>query len=144
MLITFSMEYAGKSKQGLDRVVCAIVYATGVKLYPLHWDRDTPFGNLTPSITWANGRRVRFTIRTRDSKSHGSRRSAAGRRMPHASWEAHRDVMRALFQVDPAARIKTALATYEGSEDFERSFMSTEHKNVGSRMHPVTIRECSV
>lgn len=101
-------------------------------------------GNIYASETWSTKSRSRFTLRTHDSRAKGSRRSAAGRHMPHASWEAHYDVMLALFQYDPNATLRTAIATYRGLDDFMQRAPSTAHHNVGSRMSPCTIRETTV
>ena len=131
MIITFS-------KHGPAHVESAVIATVG------DVSSSAYAGNVYASITWANGRRVRFTLGTRDSHAHGSRRSASGRHMPKASWEAHRDVLQALFALDPDATIRTALATYRGRADFRDKFPATAHKNVGSTMCPVTFRETTV
>ncbi len=100
----------------------------GVKNYRLTWEHDSLIGNLVPSITWSKGRRVRFTIETRDAWKRGSRTSASGRHMRKASWEAHRDVMAALFDADHGATIKTAFATYRGRKDFHDTFGITPRR----------------
>lgn len=85
-----------------------------------------------------------FTLCVRDSRGPGARRSASGRHMPKASWEAHRDVMRAIFAFDPCAFLHTALADYDGKADFERKFEATGDRNVGSMMNPVSFRDTTV
>lgn len=70
--------------------------------------------NVYVEITWQTARRVRFTLVTRDAWAKGSRTAASGRHMRKASWEAHRDALTALFEVDGDAVIRTALATYRG------------------------------
>lgn len=152
MIVTFSNRYVGTkpecsspmSSQQLATVVEAVVEKIGCTKYRLTWESDSRIGNLVASITWSKGRRVRFTIETRDAWKHGSRTSASGRHMRKASWEAHRDVMQALFQHDSHATIKTALATYRGIDDFNDKFPATAFKNVGSIIQPRTMRECSV
>jgi hypothetical protein len=145
MIITFSKKYAeSPSHRPLADVVVETVENVGVRKYRLTWEHDSPIGNLLASITWSTGRRVRFTLETRDAWKHGSRTAASGRHMRKASWEAHRDVLTALFDADPDATVKTALATYRGRKHFHDSFPATAHKNCGSVMQPVTIRECSV
>jgi hypothetical protein len=47
------------------------------------------------------------------------------RRIASACWHAHRDFMREVFTINPSAKIKTALATYDGKRDFERKFPRT-------------------
>lgn len=132
MILTFSKSFA---KGPYADLVTQTVAKVGRKLYK---------GNLVASITWATKRRVRFTIETKDAWAHGSRTSASGRHMRKASWEAHRDVMRAIFALDGAATIKATLATYCGFEDFEAKYLATGNKNVGSMMELRTMRECSI
>jgi hypothetical protein len=144
MIVTFGKELPVAKTGDLAGIITAIVDRVSVDLYRLTWEHDSPIGNLYTSITWAKGRRVRFTIETRDAWKHGSRTSQSGRHMRKASWEAHRDIMRAIFVYDSQATIKTALATYRGAKDFEAKFPATGDKNVGSIMYPCTMRECSI
>lgn len=88
-------------------------------------------------------RKVRFTLAVVSSFEHGARRSAWGRRLPKASWQAHRDVMRALFDTAPDAVLQTALTTYRNRDDFLDRFEATGDHNIGSRMHPVRIRDAA-
>lgn len=88
--------------------------------------------------------KIRWTLATRDSFAPGSRTAASGRHMPKASWQAHRDVMRALFMLDPEAELATGLATYRGLRDFNERFEATGDHNVGSRMEPRSIRDTAV
>ena len=148
MLITFSKEFYAQRfyphGAGTASFVVGVVDEVSVKKYRLTWENDSPIGNLAASITWWNGRRVRFTLETRDAWKRGSRTSASGRHMRKASWEAHRDVLAALFELDAGATIKTTLAIYRGREDFEAKFPATGDKNVGSIIEPRTMKECSI
>src|SRR5437868_14855302 len=108
MIVTFSKDYTPVS---YEQAVVGVTEGVSVANYRLTWEHDSPVGNLYASITWAHGRRVRFTIETRDAYKHGSRTAACGRHMRKASWEAHRDVMRAILTLDPRATIKAGLAT---------------------------------
>jgi len=87
----------------------------------------------------------------RCSTSRGSRRKLAA-----VCWHGHRDFMRALFRRSPEMRLKTALADYRGSDDFERTYLGTDGGNatggLGNYYHlpygeacncpePVTIEE---
>jgi len=146
MIITFSKLAIAKHAilRDMATAVEMVVNEVSVDNYRLTWDHDSPIGNLLASITWAKGRRVRFTLETRDAWKKGSRTSSAGRHMCKASWEAHRDVLRALFKLDPQASVKTALAIYCGRDDFEREFPATGRKNIGSMMQPKTMPECTV
>lgn len=144
MIITFSKKYAAAPSHDIEATVAETIDSIGIKNYRLTWESDSPIGNLVPSITWVKGRRVRFTIETRDAWKPGSRTSASGRHMRKASWEAHRDVMTALFDADPDATIKTAFATYHNRKHFHDTFEETGDKNCGSQMEPRTIRQCSI
>ncbi len=88
-----------------------------------------------------NGRSIRFTLRVSDSKRSGAHHSAPtpwsdGRRTVSACWHATRDVLEAIFQEFPEARVKSAMADYRGQEDFSRKFPDTYHVNVGSQVAP--------
>jgi len=48
-------------------------------------------------------------------------------------WHGHRDFMRALFALAPDAEIRSAMATYKGSDNFEQTFGFTRYAG-GSRM----------
>jgi len=63
------------------------------------------------------------------------------RRVFAVCWHGHRDFMRAIFEADPDARIKTMWADYRGSEDFEEKFPGTAYRNVGSMMYPMRASE---
>lgn len=111
--------------------------------------RKTTGGNLKHEARFENVGRdgalvIRFTLHVADSFGKGARTAASGRHMPKASWQAHRDVMRAIFASDPDAVLKTALATYKGRSDFERNFERTGDQNCGSQMFPKRIRDCAV
>lgn len=152
MIISFSPAFAKTTTNPgdpryampLDLLVDHTVETISLANYRLTWKNDSPIGNVYCAITWARGRRVRFTLETRDAYEHGSRKAASGRHMRKASWEAHRDVMLALLKLDPDAVIRTALATYRGKTDFERQYPATAHANRGSIMNPVTIRSTTV
>jgi hypothetical protein len=79
--------------------------------------------------------RVTGTIRARDSRGPGARRSGSGRRGPWACWHAHRDVFREVFERYPEARINTAMAHYT-ADNFEETFPETANRNVGSMVRP--------
>lgn len=105
--------------------------------------------NITCSTRYDGQRRdgrykVRFTLATHDSFAHGSRTASNGRHMPKASWQAHRDVMCALYRRDPNAVLVTGLATYRSSQDFYDTFEATGERNCGSRMEPMALRDTAV
>jgi hypothetical protein len=89
------------------------------------------------------GPRLRFRLRVKDSKMEPARYSTSNRRTIHASWEAHRDVMRTLFDMG-ATRIKTAFIDYVSAEDFEDRHGDTYYHNAGSMMFPVSFGELTL
>lgn len=88
--------------------------------------------------------RFRARLRVKDSREHGARLSWTGRHIPAASWEAYRDVLSAVFEQFPNARVQTSMATYRGREDFESKYPETAYVNVGSIMQPAYMRELSI
>lgn len=66
----------------------------------------------------------------------GARRSWAGRRTKAACWHSYRDVLAQLFDVNPHASVRTAMATYLGREGFYDQFPRTANQNIGSMMAP--------
>lgn len=76
-------------------------------------------GNLRPGVggyaVRQEGPRVRFTIGVESSRGPGARRAASGRRLAAASWQAHYDVMAALFDAG-ATRIASGMADYRGGD----------------------------
>jgi hypothetical protein len=94
-----------------------------------------------------------FQVKVNDSHKAGSRVSperydpwqgeliSKPRRIASACWHMHRDLYREIFKINPEARIRTALAYYKGSEDFEWSFYSTGDTNIGTAYAPVAIAD---
>lgn len=74
---------------------------------------------------------VRFRIAATDNRGLYGKRSASGRRVGvGACWHAHRAFMVWLFQhIDPDAVISTALAKYEGWDDFRRKYLGTRDRD---------------
>ena len=132
MLITFKSKLDNTTPWDVVQDITALVSA------------DIYNGNVYAAQTWARGSRVRFTLKTRDSDAFGSRRSWSGRRMKKASWEAFRDVLRAILKAHPDAVIRTSMATYRGLEGFESTYRSTAYKNIGSMMSPTTMPDQTV
>src|SRR5215216_3253449 len=58
------------------------------------------------------------------------------RRCWAVDWHGHWAFMEAVFQVDPDATFKTAIATYEGREGFYANAPATGSRNIGSWMQP--------
>lgn len=75
----------------------------------------------------------------------GARTSASGRRGPYACWHVVRDVLTALFNEYPEARVKTGIAKYEGRDGFLSEYPKTRFRNVGSmafHVHMPELCEC--
>lgn len=88
--------------------------------------------------------RLSFCLRVRDCTKKGARRTFSGKRWVSASWQAHYDVMDALFRADSTAHLKTGLATYEGRDDFLAKAPDTYYHNVGSMVNPMCIGDMDV
>lgn len=97
-------------------------------------------GGYELSFDFTSQRGASFRGRIVPVSSHvkGARRSASGRRICAACWHAHRDVLAALFDAVPAAKVSTAMAVYLGQLGFERQFPKTYWTNVGSESMPAT------
>lgn len=98
-----------------------------------------------------SGNRFRVTIRAKRSGAGvlppgellpGARRSWNGRRLTAACWHAHRDVLRAVFDVNPQAKVYTAMARYIGEDGFETNYPDTAYQNIGSYVQPAYMPEC--
>lgn len=94
-------------------------------------------------ISNSRGPRARFTLRVRNSCEEPARYAASGRHTRAASWEAHRDVIRALFAAG-ATRIETAHADYRSATNFEETYRDTYYHNVGSQMFPAFLGSLAV
>jgi hypothetical protein len=79
---------------------------------------------------------VQFTLKVADSRGVGARRSWSGRRTVSACWHAHRDVMIDIFELNPNANLKTAMAHYKNKESFYDLYPGTGGKNIGSQFQP--------
>jgi hypothetical protein len=94
-----------------------------------------------------DGRAIAFTLTVLDSRKSGARRGRGGRRIAAACWHVNRDVMRAVFEYNPAARYKTAVADYCGLDSFNELYPSTAWQNIGSNYEPLYFSaacECEV
>lgn len=92
----------------------------------------------------AKGDRFRLKLRTRDSRglrSKVKRSMGRERHIPALCWHGFRDVLQAVFERYPNARIDTAMAKYIGLEGFMEKYPATGLRNVGSQMFPVQARE---
>lgn len=75
----------------------------------------------------------------------GQRRSASAfsgqRRINAVCWHGYRDVLIELFNINPDARVYTAMAKYKGRDGFEANYPATGWHNIGSMAYPVTMPE---
>ena len=84
------------------------------------------------------GKAIAFCLRVKDSKGPGHALvGPSQKRWVSACWHCHRDVCIAIFNLNPDARIKTAIADYRGKWDFNYSFPATGSYNIGSVTSPV-------
>ena len=81
--------------------------------------------------------------KNRKYQRHGFTITSAGkyRRINAVCWHGYRDMMAALYELDPNARIKTSMADYRNKLDFENRYEETGYRNVGSIMEPRMYRE---
>lgn len=110
-------------------------------------------GNLQPLIGTAHSKR-RFNARVvlvntgyqlglKDTRAlaPGQRRSGSGRRCNAVCWHGYRDVLIALFDINPEARVYTALSKYRGKAEFWQNFPATGDQNIGSMIAPLCIAD---
>ena len=127
------MKFSHCTPADLDAAIDAANTAHG---YALHAE--------IASVTNKAGTSFNARIVPDSSRVHGARRSAPtpwnnGRAVKAACWHAHRDVLAALFDIAPEARVQSAFADYRGKADFREKFPLTAAPNVGSQIMPVRI-----
>jgi len=88
------------------------------------------------------GKFLHFTLRVTDSKGPFAKQSATGRRSTSLCWHGHRDVMEAIFDLNPDALLVTAMARYEGRSSFNELFADTGMTNVGMGVSYQDCCEC--
>jgi hypothetical protein len=64
--------------------------------------------------------------------------SGPPRGIASACWHASGQFYRELFRINPNGKIRTSLASYNGEDGFNRTFWSTENKNVGNMMNHIS------
>ena len=102
-----------------------------------------------------NGSRIRFALRVVDCSKPGHRlhirNSMSGKshykRSHYACWHAHRDVLAALFDILPTAKVLSGSRfannnriVYDGKQGFLATYQDSD-RNVGSQMFPVYFSE---
>lgn len=98
-------------------------------------------GNLAFKTFAPKGRGISFTLTVKSSKGKGGRRGHTGRRIAAACWHGHASVLKALFGLNPAAKVISCRAVYDGQADFEGKFEATGDANIGSMMSPLAYRD---
>lgn len=118
-----------------------IVWTVSMDAYDGNVDCGAYAGTIgTPDLlaTRRDGRMVtRFTLTCHSSRGMGARRIGTQmRRSIHATWQAHYDVMAAIYEIDADAKIHTGMATYRDREHFLTTAGATYFRNVGSHADP--------
>lgn len=71
----------------------------------------------------------------------GQRRSWNGRRINAVCWHGYRDALIEVFNTNPDAKVRTAMAKYLGRESFYQEFPRTADQNIGSMVAPAYMPE---
>lgn len=142
--------YAAASRRAMR--FSAVDYASGyagiswveyvpeyVKTYT--WTRAHEYKRMDIVELNKRGDRVRFTLKVKDVRNKPGARMGHERRINAACWHLNRDLYVEIFKLNPDARIKTALATYNGWQDFLDSYPETGEANIGSYYNPLYMSE---
>lgn len=86
--------------------------------------------NRQPEALNSAGTRARFTLRVKDSRAPGARRTREGRRIPSACWHVHGHYFEALFIINPRARV------FSGGRWITATEGNWQDRNIGSIMEP--------
>lgn len=132
------MQITGITPDQFDSAVMRAGIRYGGNLRPEHGSRQSATRFRARVLPVATG--YRLYGKGKDL-APGQRRSWNGQRINAVCWHAYRDVMYAVFAINPKARIATALAIYRGLDDFERKFPATGDRNIGSMMAPAYMPE---
>jgi hypothetical protein len=79
------------------------------------------------------GKRYNFTLTVNSSKNKGGRIGMNGRRIAAACFHSHYSIMENLFKQNPNLKIKSAMESYDGYEDFKVKAANLAYKNIGSQ-----------
>jgi hypothetical protein len=104
----------------------------GVELAPIGQRRDLQPRDTSGRVTRVDSVRIVprrgsdvYRAYTYDGPSEVDGSPLLGRRKNAICWHGHRDWMRAIFRRHPETVIRSALAVYKGSQDFEYSHEDT-------------------
>ncbi|MHA1952462.1 MAG: hypothetical protein ACW96U_00760 [Candidatus Heimdallarchaeaceae archaeon] len=70
---------------------------------------------------------INFTLRNNNCKKKGAQRTDR-RRTSAVCWHVHRDFMKEIFDINPDARLTTALMYYKGKDHFYETYQSTQYR----------------
>lgn len=84
---------------------------------------------------------ARMFPRSSRQSAPGARKSWNGRRINAACWHAYRDVIAAVFAINPAARVYTSMSKYVGAQGFIDNYPATANRNIGSMAQPAYMPE---
>jgi hypothetical protein len=98
---------------------------------------ESPDHNLTTRRLDPTAQGVNVTLRVANSAGLYAKRGYSGRRTVAACYHGHYEFMAALFRNRPNAKIRSAMATFDGVGEFNASANYLAGRNVGSMMRPV-------
>lgn len=82
---------------------------------------------------------VRVTLTVINPRGKGARRSASDLPLTAACWHVFRDVIKAVYEAHPDARVNTGTARYVSAEHFRVSGDATGTLPVGSADHRIPV-----
>ena len=92
-----------------------------------------------------NGTGFRFQLKpfpTNDGRNYWQRYNHTHERKVWAvCWHGHKAFYDEVFKINPGATIITAIARYNGEQNYQETFGATGDKNIGSMMEPCAYRD---
>ena len=106
---------------------------------------DSYDGNVVFKRIESQGKGFIFTLKVKDSKGPGARRSHSGRRMAAACWHVHGRFFEALFRIAPEARVFSSFYKRSNTGKCE-GWITKENGNwkdgqIGSMFQPMMMSE---
>lgn len=112
------------------------------KTYTRTQTHETKRGKGQPLNKRGDAWRVRFRVKS--ARRPGSRVSLRNmyldrkpKRIASACWHAHRDIFRAMFEINPETKIRTVLEHYKGEDHFEDAFPATAYAGGWNVIHGI-------
>ncbi|MHC4278166.1 MAG: hypothetical protein ACYSTI_12725 [Planctomycetota bacterium] len=72
------------------------------------------------------GSKIFYVVSRVDAGFSSDSTSEVRRTGPAVCWHAHRDFMRAVFEINPEAKIKTSFTAYNNAEHFEENYRDSK------------------